>query len=131
MLEQAIKLAIEAHSGQFDKSGQPYIFHPLRVMLAVEGGIERIVAVLHDVVEDSDVFSMGDISALFGEKVSEAVLALTRCDGENYSEFIKRCAKNDIARRVKIADIKDNLRPGAPHLVERYQRALTVLENHA
>lgn len=129
MLEEAINLAINAHTGQKDDSGEPYILHPLRVMHAVSGEIDKVVAVLHDTVEDSDSVGHGDILALFGAEVHEAVYALTRLTGETYVEFIERCKANPIARRVKIADIHDNLRPGAPHLKERYLKALRVLES--
>lgn len=126
-LSTAIKLAVDAHYGQVDKSGQPYILHPLRVMLAQERQDDRIAAVLHDVVEDSDSVGHGDILALFGADVHEAVFALTRQPDEEYRAFIRRAKSNPIARRVKIADILDNLRPGAEHLVPRYQAALAVL----
>ncbi len=110
-LDQAIKLAIDAHAGQVDKAGQPYILHPLRVMLAMESDVERIVAVLHDTVEDSTDVGHGDILALFGTEVHDAVYALTRRTGEPYEAFIGRCAENAIARCVKLADIADNLSP--------------------
>jgi (p)ppGpp synthase/HD superfamily hydrolase len=86
----------------------------------------RITAVLHDVVEDGD-FGLGDILALFGEETRSAVDALTRRGGESYEDFIARCKTNHIARHVKIADIRDNLRPGAPHLRDRYEAALMAL----
>jgi len=124
-LELAIQLAVEAHAGQTDKNGEPYILHPLRVMLAVAAPC-RIAAVLHDVVEDGD-FGLGDILALFGEETRGAVDALTRRGGESYEDFIVRCKANHIARHVKSADIRDNLRPGAPHLRDRYEAALMVL----
>lgn len=126
MLEDAIHLAVNAHAGQRDKNGELYIYHPLRVMLAVDGELDKTVAMLHDVVEDTDV-TFKEIYEKFGEEVWNAVHALTRRDGETYAEFIERCKLNPVARRVKIADIRDNLRPGAPHLVERYEKALRVL----
>lgn len=109
MLTEAIRLAILAHDCQVDKSGEPYILHPLRVMLAMANETDRVVAVLHDVVEDSDAVGHGDILAFFGEGVHTAVFALTRQEGEAYTAFIERCKGNDIARRVKLADIADNL----------------------
>jgi (p)ppGpp synthase/HD superfamily hydrolase len=128
MLEDAINFAVDAHAGQFDKSGKLYIYHPYRVMHAVDGELDKTVAILHDTVEDCDV-GLGDILALFGSDVWKAVDALTRRDCETYVEFIERCKVNPVARRVKIADIKDNLRPGAPEMVERYTKALQVLEH--
>lgn len=127
-LNRAIELANEAHWDQTDKNGEPYILHPLRVMLAQEDEVSRVVAVLHDTVEDSDTVGHGDILALFGASVHAAVFALTRQGGETYESFILRAKADPIARRVKIADIKDNLRPGAEHLKPRYEKALGVLE---
>lgn len=127
-LTRAIIMATEAHSFQLDKTGQPYILHPLRVMLAQDDDVSRIVAVLHDVVEDTFAIYEDVILAVFGASIHEAVFALTRQDGETYEAFILRAKANPIARRVKIADIKDNLRPGAEHLRPRYEKALSVLE---
>ena len=108
-LERAIEIAAAAHRGQADKAGQPYILHPLRVMLACEGEATRIVAVLHDVIEDSDWTP----EALRAEGASDAILAaldtVTRRDDETYAEFIERAARNEIGRAVKIADLHDNL----------------------
>lgn len=107
-LDEAIILATQAHADQVDKGGAPYILHPLRVMMAMTTEQERIVAVLHDVVEDSD-YALSDLAAAFGWDVYDAVDALTRRDGETYEAFIKRCAQNPIARRVKLADLADNM----------------------
>jgi len=126
-LNRAIEVAVDAHLSQYDKNGEPYILHPLRVMLAQDDEVSRIVAVLHDVVEDSTSVGHGDILALFGESIHEAVFALTRQDGESYEDFIQRAKSNPISRRVKIADIKDNMRPGAEHLLPRYKKALAAL----
>lgn len=108
-IERAIEIAAAAHRGQTDKAGQPYILHPLRVMLACQGRAARIVAVLHDVIEDTDWTP----EALRAEGASEAILAaldtVTRRQDETYSEFIERAAQNEIGRAVKIADLHDNL----------------------
>lgn len=134
-LTQAIQLAATAHQGQTDKAGQPYILHPLRVMLALEGEEDRIAAVLHDVVEDTQISACDLRRKGFSEIVIEAVLALTRKHGETYDSFIARCTTNDIARRVKLADIADNMRPDRveaakldSRLLERYQQARSILE---
>ena len=109
MLETAIRLAVEAHSGQQDKSGAPYILHPLRLMLTMDTPAERMAAVLHDVVEDT----AWTLEALrregFSEEVVEAVACLTRQEGESYDAFIERAAQHPIARRVKLADLEDNM----------------------
>ena len=108
-LEEAIALAVSAHRGQKDKAGQPYILHPLRMMLAVEGEHARMAAVLHDVVEDTEV-SLEQLQAEgFPAEVVEAVDGLTRRADESYDEFIERAAVNPIARVVKKADLEDNM----------------------
>ncbi|CAJ1316156.1 GTP diphosphokinase [Paenibacillus nuruki] len=110
-LDRAIILATRAHSGQIDKSGLPYILHPLRVMLKMTTEEERIIAVLHDVLEDTDV-TAHDLSAEgFSDEIVEAVQALSRSEDEDYHEFVKRAKKNSLARPVKIADIEDNMDP--------------------
>ncbi len=107
-LDTAIKLAVDAHAGQTDKAGMPYILHPLRVMLAQDNETARIVGVLHDVVEDSGI-SHDDILAIFGEEVHAAVFAISRQEGEDYFAFVRRAISNPIARQVKIADLRDNM----------------------
>lgn len=108
-LEDAIQLATKAHRGQVDKAGQAYILHPLRVMFAVDGETARIVAVLHDVVEDSD-YSFDDLRKMgYSDEVISALDGMTRRDDETYAEFVERAKQNPIARRVKLADIEDNM----------------------
>ena len=123
----AVQIAAEAHRGQKDKSGQPYILHPMRVMASLSNEEDQIVGALHDVIEDSH-FDYCDIAmAGFGHNITTALRSLTRIEGESYADFILRCKANPIARRVKISDIRDNLRPGASHLRDRYEAALKVL----
>ena len=108
-LEAAIALAAEAHKGQTDKAGSPYILHPLRVMLAVTTDHERMAAVMHDVVEDTR-YTLDDLrEAGFPETVVSAVEALSRRDDETYDEFVRRAAGHPVARAVKLADIEDNM----------------------
>ncbi len=108
-LEEAIALAVEAHRGQCDKAGQTYILHPLRVMLRLETDTERMVAVLHDVVEDSP-YSLERLRALgYPEEVLGALDCLTKREGEAYEAFIERVRPHALARRVKLADLEDNM----------------------
>jgi (p)ppGpp synthase/HD superfamily hydrolase len=107
-IERAIALAALAHVGQVDKAGAPYILHPLRVMLRLEGMEERIVAVLHDVVEDSDWTLERLRNEGFSEIILQAIDAVSRRPDEDYNEFIVRASKNSIGRRVKLADLEDN-----------------------
>jgi (p)ppGpp synthase/HD superfamily hydrolase len=135
-LERAIAIAAEAHAGQTDKGGQPYVLHPLRVMLRVATESERIAAVLHDVVEDSDV-SLQALSAQgFSDDVVCAVEALTKRPGETRLEAAHRAAANAIARVVKLADNAENLdvsripepTPGDFARLEEYRKVRAILE---
>jgi GTP pyrophosphokinase len=109
-LEKAIEMALDAHEGDTDKAGATYIRHPLRLMGEMETEQERIVAVLHDVVEDSD-YELREIEETFGTDIADAIEALTKPkDNVNYvTEYIPKVAENDTARKVKQADLRDNL----------------------
>jgi (p)ppGpp synthase/HD superfamily hydrolase len=108
-LERAIAIASEAHQGQLDKAGQPYVLHPLRMMQRLSGEQAQIVAVLHDVVEDTP-WSLAQLRAEgFSEALLAAVDALTRREAESYEEFIERLLPNPLARQVKLADLEDNM----------------------
>jgi len=108
-LEEAIRIALEAHRGQKDRAGAPYVLHPLRVMLRVQSDAERMAAALHDVVEDT-AWTLDDLRARgFPDEVLEAVDRLTRRPGETYDALVERAAAHPVARRVKLADLEDNL----------------------
>jgi (p)ppGpp synthase/HD superfamily hydrolase len=108
-LERAIAIAVEAHTGQQDKSGQPYILHPLRVMMRVESEEGKIIAVLHDVVEDTD-WSQDRLRAEgFSDRVLQGIEAVTKREGETYPDFIERAAVDRVFAEVKLADLEDNL----------------------
>ena len=109
MLEKAIQCAIQAHAGQTDKAGTPYILHPLRIMMKMGNELEMITAVLHDVVEDTPL-TLADLRAEgFSEEIIAAVDHLTRREGEDYDLFIDRVRHNPTAVRVKLADLEDNM----------------------
>ena len=109
-LERAIEIAVTAHKGQADKSGAPYILHPLRVMLSLKTEEERIVAVLHDVVEDCEEWPLHRLREEgLPEELAAALESVTRNDGETYMEFIERSKTNAIGRPVKAADLRDNM----------------------
>jgi (p)ppGpp synthase/HD superfamily hydrolase len=127
-IETAIKIAVDAHGGQTDLSGQPYILHPLRVMLAMPADAERAAAVLHDVVEDTEV-TLEDLRlAGLPEEVIAAVDCVTKRKGEAYTDYLDRIANNPIARRVKLADLQDNMR--VDRLVTMTDRDLKRLEKY-
>ena len=108
-IEDAIQIAAQAHKGQTDKAGAVYILHPLRLMMRMKTESEMMTAILHDVVEDSD-WTIDKLKEKgFSEEVLEAVECVTNRENESYEQFIKRASKNPIARRVKIADLEDNM----------------------
>ena len=105
----AVAIAAAAHRGQFDKAGEPYITHPLRLMMRASTPAERMAAVLHDVVEDSPWTLAGLADEGFPAEVVDALDRLTRRQGETYEEFIDRVLESQIATRVKLLDVEDNL----------------------
>ena len=136
LLEQAITIALNAHKGQTDKGGTPYILHPLRVMIAMHNTQEMMVAVLHDVVEDTDWTIDGLREEGFYEEVLQAIDCVTRKEEESYDQFIARVKTNPLARKIKIADLEDNLKIGRLSLLtvtdfdrlKKYQEALKQLQ---
>ena len=109
-LQRAIEIAVAAHAGGTEKLAPavPYVTHPLALMQSVESVPAKIVAVLHDVLEDTSV-TVDDLrKAGFGSDVIEGVLAVTRLPDESYADFIVRSAKNSLGREVKLADLQHN-----------------------
>jgi (p)ppGpp synthase/HD superfamily hydrolase len=135
-LEKAVEIAAAAHAGAVDKGGEPYILHPLRLMRSMKSPDAKIVAVLHDVVEDTDWTIDRLREAGFSNTVLSAVEALTRREGETYEEFILRARRNPIAREVKRADLLDNMnldRIQSPtsrdrERVGKYEKALKTID---
>ncbi|MDP3600953.1 MAG: HD domain-containing protein [Bosea sp. (in: a-proteobacteria)] len=135
-LERAIEIAAHAHRNQTDKAGNPYIAHPFRVALGFirRGDEERaIIAVLHDVIEDTNITGLDLLRKGFSPAIVEAVKALSRDEGETYEAFIERAAANPLARPVKAADLIDNMdaarlgrlpRDQAAKLTKKYEGAL-------
>lgn len=109
MLEKAILIAVKAHQGQVDKGGNPYILHPLRVMFSMKNENEKICAVLHDVIEDTNVTLDHLKNEGFSEEVLIALKALTKHKNESYDKFIDRIINNPLACYVKLADLNDNM----------------------
>ncbi|MDX8512040.1 HD domain-containing protein [Mesorhizobium captivum] len=130
MLYRAAKIAEEAHRGQKDKTGQPYIEHVRRVANAVETLDEKTVAYLHDVVEKGEGWTLDRLEAAgFSLPVVAAVDALTRRLDDSEQDFIYRAASNPLARRVKEADLTDNLWQAhhAGAAPEKYETGLRLL----
>lgn len=109
LLHTAIEIAKNAHSGQKDKAGKPYIEHPLRVMNNLETTEEKIIGVLHDVIEDTS-FTLDNLIAMgFPQAIVQAIDALTKRPQENYENYLARVKSNYLALKVKIADMQDNM----------------------
>jgi (p)ppGpp synthase/HD superfamily hydrolase len=107
-LATAIQVALTSHAGQQDKAGQPYILHPLRLMLRMSTPEDMIVAVLHDVVEDSQI-TRADLERMgFAEPILDALDALTHREEQSYEDYIAAIKQVPLARRVKLADLEDN-----------------------
>lgn len=106
--KKALKLCFEAHKEQTDKSGMPYVFHPFHLAEQMETEETVILALLHDVVEDTDN-TLEDLRELgFGENVMEALALLTHDDGVDYMEYVQAIKGNPIAKEVKLADLRHN-----------------------
>lgn len=131
----AMDICYSAHKNQLDKGGMPYVFHPYRIAEQMQTEDEVTVALLHDVVEDSNITIEDLRSKKFPLDVILAVSVLTREQGAPYFEYIAKLNKNELARKVKIADLKDNMdlsRLDKPtendkKRVEKYRRALQLL----
>ena len=107
----AIRIATEAHANQLDKDGRPYILHPIAVMMAVPAGDAQIVAVLHDVVEDTSVTQDELAGAGFSESILASLRLVTHAKDEPYAQYVISCKADPVARAVKLADLRDNIRP--------------------
>ena len=135
--DRAIIISTEAHAVQINRYGKPYIFHPLRVMMKMHNENERIVAVLHDVIEKSDLTMTNLKEEGFSTDVLEAIDCLTRRESENeqYFDYIKRVLINLMTKIVKLADLSDNSKAVKSSInnkdakrIGRYQKALEMLK---
>ncbi|MEX0877380.1 MAG: HD domain-containing protein [Candidatus Spechtbacterales bacterium] len=137
LISKAVEIAARAHAGQTDKAGNPYIEHPLRVMLKVKGDVAKAVAALHDVLEDTDL-TVEDLRAEdIPEEVIEIVELLTKVPGEEYEKQVRRTLKHPIAKQVKKADVEDNSsakrlksldKETQDRLKKKYALALSILK---
>ena len=105
----ALELAVEKHKNQTDKAGNPYILHPLHVMENVNSKEGKIVAILHDIIEDTDVTEDYLLKIGLSKRIVDAVVALTRSEDIDYQEYIKNLSSNPLAKEVKLADLEHNM----------------------
>lgn len=115
IFEEAIRVAANSHAGQFDKAGMPYILHPLRVASACNTESEKVIAVLHDVIEDTE-YKLEDIYYEFGKEIGAGVEAMTKLEkiggkSEHYRDYLDRVRDNPLAWKVKLKDMEDNSLP--------------------
>lgn len=108
LVKEAYETARKYHEGQFDKAGRPYFNHPLAVSGFVSSDKEKIVALLHDTVEDTE-FTLEMAREKFGDEIAEALDCVTHREGEAYMDYVKRAAGNPIAKAVKLADLRHNM----------------------
>ena len=132
IIGRALRIATKAHKGQVEWSGTPFILHPIRVYNRVDDSEfdAKVVALLHDVIEDTDV-TLEVLKGEFGPgRIIDAIDAITRREGETYMEYIVRLSVDRLARIVKLADLDDHLET-LPHdhsLRGRYERAISALK---
>lgn len=135
-LEKAIALAATQHAGQLDKGGQPYILHPLRLMLQFSNPTLQIIAVLHDILEDTPTTAEKLKELGFSAEIIQAIQALTKQTGESHLETVKRTVLNPLATQVKYVDVLDNMNlsrinnPTARDFarLEEYKEVLEILK---
>ena len=138
MYDKALEIATAAHKNQKDKSGVDYIKHPVTVASFVSGEEAKVVALLHDVLEDTDV-TEAELRAIFGDTITDAVVTMTHKDGEPYMSYIERVALNPLSKEVKLADLKHNMDLGRlpavtdkdiERIEKKYKPALAYLLAH-
>ncbi len=137
LTKKAMRLAYEAHAGQVDKTGMPYIFHPYHLAEGMADEIAATVALLHDVVEDTE-YTLSDLAKMgYPREVTDALALLTHDEAVPYMDYVREIAKNPVARAVKIADLThnsdltrlDEVDEAALRRRERYAEALRILRD--
>lgn len=136
MTKKALKLCFEAHKDQTDKSGMPYVFRPFHLAESMTDEYTTTVALLHDVVEDTD-YTLSDLKDMgFPEKVTDALALLTHDKSVPYMEYVEKIKQNPVARAVKLADLThnsdlsrlDTVDEKALRRVEKYKKAMEILK---
>ena len=137
--KKALKICFEAHRDQSDKSGAPYVFHPFHLAEQMDTEESTVVALLHDVVEDTD-YTLSDLDAMgFSERIIEALSLMTHDPSVPYMEYVKRISNNQLATKVKLADLRHNsdltrleyVDSKALARVKKYAEAIVLLESVA
>lgn len=134
LTRKAMIIAYNAHQNQFDKANVPYIYHPIHIAEQMDTELECIVALLHDVVEDTDI-TLNDLEKEFPQEVIDLLKILTHDKKIDYIEYIKKVKTNPIATKIKIADLKhnsditrlENITTTDLKRIEKYKKALEIL----
>ena len=135
--ELALQIAQKAHAGQVDKAGKDYILHPMTVASYMDTDIEKTIAYLHDVLEDTDV-TVDALRKIFPNEIVDTLIILTHRKDESYFEYIQRVSKSKLAKKVKVADLLHNLditRIKEPtkqdyERLEKYKKSILYLTTH-
>ena len=134
LTKKALKISFDAHKDQVDKSGMPYVYHPFHLAEQMDDEYSTCVALLHDVVEDTDT-TLDDLAKIFPKEVTDAIALMTHDDSVPYLEYVKTIKSNPIASKVKLADLKhnsdltrlDTVDDKALERVEKYKKAINIL----
>ena len=109
LLDKAAKICVLKHAGQRDKTGAAYFQHPMRVAMKCSTDEEKMVALLHDTIEDTDVTAEYLLNEGFPQYIVDGILSVTKREGESYEDFVARAKENPLGRVVKLHDLEDNL----------------------
>lgn len=134
LTKKALKISFNAHKDQLDKSGMPYVYHPFHLAEQMDDEYSTCVALLHDVVEDTDT-TLDDLSRIFPKEVTDAIALMTHDDNVPYLDYVRTIKSNPIASKVKLADLKhnsdltrlDTVDDKALERVEKYKKAIKIL----
>lgn len=134
--KKALKLCFEAHKEQVDKSGMPYVFHPFHLAEQMQTEETTVVALLHDLVEDTN-YTIKDLTSMgFDKNITDAIALMTHADDVEYMDYVREIKNNPIAKAVKLADLKHNSDLTRLDVVdekalsrrEKYLKAIAILE---
>jgi (p)ppGpp synthase/HD superfamily hydrolase len=134
LTKKALKISFNAHKDQTDKSGMPYVYHPFHLAEQMDDEYSTCVALLHDVVEDTDM-TLDELSEIFPKEVTDAIAMMTHNDSVPYLDYVREIKNNPIAAKVKLADLKHNsdltrldvINNKALERVEKYKKAISIL----
>ena len=130
LINKAIDIAYSAHQGQRDKSGRPYFLHPVIVASQMSNEYETCTALLHDVIEDTNI-TLEELEKIFPSEITQAISILTHKDGVDYLDYIREIKRNPIARKVKLADLNHNMditRLDNPEQLEAFKKRMKKYE---